>query len=289
MWEQALISLEAGHHPRNYSGNGNISGPKLMDLNWNEAILKVLETSDEPLHYKNIAEEIEKNGYRENLGATPANTVNSIINTSINQGGDTPYVRTVRGFYTLKTRSNFTSEKQEAPLAQVEEKPTGLIQCSGMFWQRVNVVWKSNPKILGQQLIGSEAVNFCDQIGVYLLHDRDRVIYVGRSIDRPMGQRLFEHTKDRLNGRWDRFSWFGLKGVDESGQLHDADLVANDVNMVIATLEALLIEALEPPQNRKRGDQFSVTEYLQVADPDKDKQKIQAITALISGTLVEGR
>ncbi|NKX75001.1 hypothetical protein HGG73_12630 [Rhodobacteraceae bacterium R_SAG3] len=260
-----------------------------MDLNWNDAIFKVLEASDEPLHYKNIAEEIEKNEFRKSLGATPANTVNSIINTSLNQDAGTPYVRTGRGYYTLKVRSNSTTDKQSASSAQDEEKPTGLIHSSGMFWQRASVVWKSNPKILGQQLIGSEAVDFCDQIGVYLLHDRDRVIYVGRSIDRPMGQRLFEHTKDRLNGRWDRFSWFGLKGVDDSGQLLEADLVANDVNMVIATLEALLIEALEPPQNRKRGDQFSATEYLQVADPDKDKQKIQAITALISGALVDGR
>ena len=146
-------------------------------------------------------------------------------------------------------------------------------------------MWKSNPRLFGQQQAGSDRVDFSDQIGVYILHDRSRVIYVGRSIDRPMGRRLFEHTKDRLNGRWDRFSWFGLRSVSEEGQLRDVDTSSIDRDTLIATLEAVLIEALEPPQNRRRGDQFSAIEYLQVADPDKDKQKIDAITALISGTL----
>ena len=88
-----------------------------------------------------------------------------------------------------------------------------------------------------------------------------------------------------MNGRWDRFSWFGLRSVSEEGQLRDVDTSSIDRDTLIATLEAVLIEALEPPQNRRRGDQFSAIEYLQVADPDKDKQKIDAITALISGTL----
>lgn len=259
-----------------------------MEPSWDEAIFDVLRSSNEPLHYKIIAEEIEKRDLRENLGATPANTVNTVINRSINFDPDTPYIKTGRGYYAL---ANLTSAQPTLSVdltSEDDEKPTGLIQSLGMYWQRVNVVWRNSPKILGQQLIGSEPVDFCDQIGVYLLHDRDRVIYVGRSIDRPMGQRLYEHTKDRLNGRWDRFSWFGLKGVQDDGSLCDVDLAANDEGIVIATLEALLIEALEPPQNRKRGDQFSVTEYLQVADPERDKQKIDAITALISGTLVNG-
>lgn len=80
-----------------------------------------------------------------------------------------------------------------------------------MFWQRQSVFWERNLRLLGQQQVGSSPINFGDQRGVYLLRDRDRVVYFGRSIDRPMGQQLYEHTKDRLNGRWDRFSRYGLK------------------------------------------------------------------------------
>lgn len=32
-------------------------------------------------------------------------------------------------------------------------------------------------------------------------------------------------------------------------------------------MEALLIEGLEPPQNRKSGDEFRAIEFIQVADP----------------------
>ena len=42
---------------------------------------------------------------------------------------------------------------------------------------------------------------------------------------------------------------------------------------LIATMEALLIEGLEPPQNRKRGDGFSAVEFIQVPDPDLIKKQ----------------
>jgi hypothetical protein len=47
-------------------------------------------------------------------------------------------------------------------------------------------------------------------------------------------------------------------------------------------MEALLIEALEPPQNRKRGDGFSAVEFIQVPDPDlEDKRAKQVIDELL--------
>ena len=39
-------------------------------------------------------------------------------------------------------------------------------------------------------------------------------------------------------------------------------------------MEALLIEGLEPPQNLERGDDFSAVEFLQVEDPDIQKNQI---------------
>ena len=44
---------------------------------------------------------------------------------------------------------------------------------------------------------------------------------------------------------------------------------------MIGTLEALLIESLEPPQNRKRGDDFSAVEYIQDVDPELREREIQ--------------
>ena len=128
--------------------------------------------------------------------------------------------------------------------------------------------------ILGQQQPGSQPVDFCAQTGVYLLHDGNRVVYVGRTTDQPLGVRLRQHISDRLNERWDRFSWFGVLPVKEDGTLAAAPPEAFNINNLIATMEALLIEGLEPPQNRKRGDDFSAVEFLQVQDPELEKAQI---------------
>jgi len=253
----------------------------MPDIGWDEAIKRVLSAADEAMHYKSIAEEVANQGYRKSLGATPASTVNAYITTSINNDGDdSPYIRTGRGYYFLKENSQNTPQ-DPANSELIEDRQTGLIQCLGMFWHASAVNWKSNPKVLGQEQSGSDTIDFCEQVGVYLLHDRSRVVYVGRSNERPMGQRLFEHTKDRLNGRGDRFSWLGLRAVNESGRLADIELNANDESSVINTLEAVLIETLEPPQNRRRGDGLAAAEYLQVEDPEKDRAKRDALQALM--------
>jgi hypothetical protein len=163
-------------------------------------------------------------------------------------------------------------------------------QCSvrafGMYWRRNFVRWAKNPKLLGQQSRGAESVNFSDQIGVYLLHDGRETVYVGRAVDRPIGKRLFEHTYDRLNGRWDRFSWFGLLSITENGKLI-SEPIGKDQDAIITTLEALLIEALEPPQNRKRGDEFRAVESLQVEDPSLQKRQRAALLDELKDMLME--
>ena len=135
------------------------------------------------------------------------------------------------------------------------------------------VIWDSSPKLLGQQQ-NAEVVDFGPQKGIYILHDGRGTVYVGRTTDQPLGRRLGQHTTDRLNGRWDRFSWFGLLAVEENGELSSRVALRTDEAVVIAALEALLIEALEPPQNRKRGDDFRAVEYLQVADPKLEERQM---------------
>jgi hypothetical protein len=46
------------------------------------------------------------------------------------------------------------------------------------------------PIIPEQQQAESKLVNFCEQRGVYLLHDAQGVVYVGRVIDQNLGKRL---------------------------------------------------------------------------------------------------
>lgn len=158
---------------------------------------------------------------------------------------------------------------------EVEEQRETIITSFGMFWQRNAVEWNATPKLLGIQQIGATPVDFCKQLGIYLLYDGREVIYVGRSTERPLGKRLYEHTKDRLAVRWDRFSWFGLLPISGDGQIDALPEIYQAVNMIPA-LEAILIEALEPRQNRRRGDDLAAVEYLQKVDPEIEKKRIKA-------------
>jgi hypothetical protein len=94
------------------------------------------------------------------------------------------------------------------------------------------------------------------------------------------------HTLDRLNGRWDRFSWFGIKQVTEDAKLIPANFTGLNENIIIATMEALLIEGLEPSQNRKSGDYFRAKEYLQVSDPGIEKRNLEKIIDRFKTTLL---
>ncbi len=154
-----------------------------------------------------------------------------------------------------------------------------------MYWQRDSVVWKNEPRLFGKQQSAAKAVDFGKQKGIYILYDHRTVVYVGRAIDRPLGKRLYEHTRGRMSSRWDRFSWFGLLDVTEDGSLRELSVNASLASLIV-TLEALLIEALEPPQNRKRGDDFLAIEYVQEVDPKiKEKQQIQATLRAIEQKL----
>jgi len=137
--------------------------------------------------------------------------------------------------------------------------------------------------ILGAQQAESTPVDFCAERGVYLLHDGARTVYVGRTTDRPLGVRLREHTRDRLSSRWDRFSWFGVHPVTETGELKIEPVRDYTTDALIATMEALLIEGLEPPLNRKGGDDFRAVEFQQADDPAM--QDGQAIGLLIQRLL----
>lgn len=251
-----------------------------MERSWKEAIKKVLAETDTPLHYVEISEHILSRGYYETDGATPAATVSAQISASIKHDGEkSPFVRIGKGIYALKEKTTIhdTASNEEISVsASVSEDETSdsIIHSFGMYWQRDLVVWRNDPKMYGKQQALSKPVDFGKQKGIYILYDHHTVVYVGRSIDRPLGKRMYEHTIDRLGSRWNRFSWFGLLDVTQEGSLREAALNTSLASLV-GTLEALLIETLEPPQNRKRGDDFSAIEYIQDIDPELKEREIQ--------------
>jgi len=126
--------------------------------------------------------------------------------------------------------------------------------------------------------MGASEVNFKEQVGIYLLHDGRETIYVGQAIEQSLGKRLKNHTIDRLSGRWDRFSWFGFYPISDKGNLiTDIKLDNLTFQNLGDLLEAVLIESVEPRQNRKQGNLFSGLEFLQQEAPEIQKIKKQQL------------
>jgi len=243
------------------------------ELSWKDAIKEVLSKSS-PLHYIEITDRILSEGLKKTLGATPKATVSAQLSSSIkHQGKNSPFIKVASGTYALKDSPIQSPENPNKEDQNIEEQYE-IFRCFGMFWKRENVDWDKT-RLLGSQTIDSTPVDFYKQLGVYLLYDGREVIYVGRSSERPLGRRLYEHTQDRLATRWDRFSWFGLLPISEEGELGKLPKSYKS-DSIIPALEAILIEAVEPRQNRKRGDDLSAVEYLQILDPEIEKKKIKA-------------
>ncbi len=62
--------------------------------------------------------------------------------------------------------------------------------------------------------------------------------------------------------------------MTQDGALQNDNSSLFSLDNLIVTMEALLIEGLEPPQNRKRGDDFRAIEFLQAVDPEIHKSKM---------------
>jgi hypothetical protein len=165
-----------------------------------------------------------------------------------------------------------------------KKKGTGQIIANiGLFWKREKVRWVGSRSIQ-KQLAGKRAygktagvVDFWKQTGIYALYNTDYdLIYVGQAGfgDKScIGDRLKHHTRDDLAGRWDRFSWFGLRKVTIKNKLGSKPQhKGGDLTLIGNVLEAILIEVAEPPMN-SQGGKFgnNVERYLQHEDVGDDK------------------
>lgn len=260
----------------------DIEGVEVADMPWLQAMQKVMQDDGKPMHYADIAQAIVDKGYRKHPGATPANTVATNLHLSMKKGTLSPFVKVEPGVYALKNIQPAPIDEIVEEAAETGDTPPDAnpIKAFGMFWSRDRVHWTQKmPSLLGEQVSGSKGVNFTQQAGVYLLYDASRVIYVGKAVDQGLGVRLYQHTRDRLSGRWNRFSWFGMRGVNDDGSLAEVQEDGFGVLNVITVMEALLIEGLEPPQNRRQGDGFAGLEFIQKDDPQIVRELQKAVIA----------
>jgi len=225
------------------------------DMGWKDAIFAALKLADAPLSPQQIAQQIGFHGFRRLTGEKPTKTVAGNLWYLIRE--NPPTVRkSGHGLYELISDEDADIE----PKIEDDEGETPTVMHYGIGWERSRIQWKRTPFILGEEAMGADTVNIADFFGVYLLLDNRETVYVGRVTDRSLGNRLYEHTRGRLSGRWNRFSWFA---INEEGESTDG---------IISILESIMIEALEPRLNRRAGENLG-PELIQVEDPEIKKKK----------------
>ena len=244
----------------------------MAEMSWERAILLILGEENRPFHYSEIAEIILSRGLKTTIGKTPHFTVAGEI-SRLRSGGMQNIIKTAPGFYWLQRG---TGAPAQDIISDVEEEldPTDAtkylsVAAYGLHWERSKVNWSAG-HIWGYDINPDpeQAIDFADQQGVYLLHNWQSVVYVGKTAAKERGlfQRLQEHhRKHSWSGKWERFSWFGIRRVNESGEMVDVSVEASPA-VVTALMEAVLIEALGPSFNQQLGH-YMGTLYHQATTP----------------------
>jgi hypothetical protein len=165
----------------------------------------------------------------------------------------------------------------------------------GLFWRESEIEWypgqgiKDSFRLLGR--VGTNAgkikiADFRRQQGIYILYDEYGPSYVGLTRQQGLGKRLKDHMTDHLEGRWDRFSWFGFNPIGvagDDGVLRLSDLqteVSEQTHTTIGDLEALLIRAIGPKLNTAWMKFKDAVEWSQIEREDIDRclAKVRPVT-----------
>lgn len=154
-----------------------------------------------------------------------------------------------------------------------------LVKNYGLFW-RLDRTFFGRQGVSGHlkgveaRNLKSEPIDFREQQGVYVLYDAGfKMVYVGQAganDQQRLFDRLKQHTRDQLAERWSRYSWFGVRSVNNNGSLRvEAAAAHPSMSDVLNHIEAILIAAAEPPHNRQ-GGRFgdAVEQYLQWRDDE---------------------
>ena len=245
------------------------------EMTWRRAILEVLRSDNEPLHFQEITRRIAERGLRTMSGLTPEATISSMLSRNLLQDGAVD--KTGTGTYRYKapnTGQVTTPASDEIIREAAAEDDFNKVAAYGLYWERDRVLWnpgqgRRRGGLLGKTEDDEQPIDFSNQAGIYVLHKNLIPMYVGRT--RAENNALFtrlldHHTGDRRGARWNQFSWFGFRQIDSNRNLLDSDANVS-IGILIAVLESVMIEAFIPPLNDKGGELLG-TLYNQVEDPE---------------------
>lgn len=175
---------------------------------------------------------------------------------------------------------------------EIEEKDSltgGFIRYYGLYWDRKYVRWDDIQLLavpLGKSGQGKppkteednwNCINFWAQKGIYILYDSEMYpVYAGQagvlkknsSGGNNIGGRLNAHRLGKYRNAWRYFSWFGflehrgnnikLRNLERTLRLnpdwYEVSDHSSDLNSLLASFEAIIIEGFIPRLNARGGD-----------------------------------
>lgn len=153
-----------------------------------------------------------------------------------------------------------------------------IIKNYGFLWERKYIYRGSGGDGNAGHLRGfassDREADFREQIGVYVLYDRNQqIVYVGQAGNG--NATLFTRLKNHMNGalwnRWEYFTWIGFRDVNANGTLSNQQSVESAVSGfkysdALNEIEGILIEVIEPKLNKQAGRLKGAVEYFQEID-----------------------
>jgi hypothetical protein len=153
-----------------------------------------------------------------------------------------------------------------------------IIKNFGFLWERKFIYrgtgGDGNAGHLKGTAKGLPTADFREQIGVYVLYDRNQqIVYVGQAGNgnATLFTRLRNHMDGNLWNRWEYFSWVGFRDVNANGSISEKQSVDSGVSGfkysdALNEIEGILIEIIEPKLNKQGGKLKEATEYFQYVD-----------------------
>ena len=154
----------------------------------------------------------------------------------------------------------------------------GTITHYGLFWSERDVFWgrQKNPgQLLGRENAQREQLgattkaerekykDFREYVGLYCLHSDNQILYIGETGLGTQGHlfdRLKQHRKGTMAGRWDRFSWFGRETCEGKTSIESA----------LKQLEAITIAIINPGFNKQSGAFADAKQVFQIPHEESE-------------------
>lgn len=164
-----------------------------------------------------------------------------------------------------------------------------IIKNYGFLWERKNIYRGTggggNSGHLFGRVSGKPDTDFREQIGVYVLYDKNqKIVYVGQAGNghATLFTRLKNHMDGALWNRWEYFTWIGFRDCTNNGSLDGRQKVESSVSGykysdALNEIEGILIEVIEPKLNKQSGRLKNAVEYFQVTDDRMDETSMQEL------------